>query len=57
MEEKVTEEFKADKNLEFSQKIDKANAMSSLQDLLLPMSIKQLKDIMVLDLAKAKGLL
>jgi hypothetical protein len=41
MEEKVTEEFKADKNLEFSQKIDKANAMSSLQDLLLPMSIKQ----------------
>jgi hypothetical protein len=57
MEEKVTEEFKADKNLKFSQKIEKANAMSSLQDLLLPMSIKQLKDIMVLDLAKAKGLL
>jgi hypothetical protein len=41
MEEKVTEEFKADKNLKFSQKIDKANAMSSLPDLLLPMSIKQ----------------
>jgi hypothetical protein len=57
MEEKVTEEFKADKNLKFSQKIEKANAMSSFQDLLLPMSIKQLKDIMVLDLAKAKGLL
>jgi hypothetical protein len=41
IEEKVIEEFKADKNRKFSQKINKTNAIASLQDLLVPMFIKK----------------
>jgi len=41
IEEKVIEEFKADKERKFSQKINKTNAIASLQDILVPMFLKR----------------
>lgn len=40
IEEKVIEEFKADKDRKYSQKINKTNAIASLQDHLVPMFLK-----------------
>lgn len=40
IEEKVIEEYKADKNRKYSQKINKTNAIASLQDHLIPMFMK-----------------
>jgi hypothetical protein len=41
IEEKVIEEYKADKNRKISQKINRTNAIASLQDLFVPMFLKR----------------
>lgn len=41
IEEKVIKEFKADQNRKFDQKINKTNAIATLQDCLIPMFLKQ----------------
>jgi len=41
IEEKVTEEYRADKSRKFNQKINRTNALSMTQDILIAVFLKQ----------------
>ena len=42
IEDKVREEYQADQNRKYAQKINKTNALANLKDLLIPMFLKNM---------------